>query len=129
MERTSSGCWRAIFDFLVVLSYGGLTPHSEAGRADSPALGKAPLAASVPISSLQSHERLMPDVAREQIVQMLVAMDRLEAVENMYFAPIAIHYVGICPSAEADVLYHQYAVLVQGRIRSMVESSITLIFC
>jgi hypothetical protein len=118
------GLLESDFDFIVVLSYGGLTPHSEAGRADSPApaLGEAPLATStVSISSLQSHERLMPDVAREQIVQMLVAMDRLEAVENMYFAPIGIHYVGICRPAEADVLYHQYAVrtrknTVDGRV-------------
>jgi hypothetical protein len=107
------GLLESDFDFIVALSDTGVEPHSEAGWAGSPAqpFGQAsPTASAVSISSLQSNEGLLPAVAREQIVQMLVAMDRLQAVENMYFALVAIHYVGIHPSAEADVLYHRFAV-------------------
>ncbi len=101
------------FDFIVVLSYAGTKPHSEAGRDSSPEAppGEEPPAESVvSISRLRSSAGLLPDAVREQIVQMLVVMDRLEEVDNIYFAPIAIHYIGLHPSEEADVLYHRFAV-------------------
>jgi hypothetical protein len=118
------GLLESDFDFIVGLSDTSVEPYSEAGRAGSPAppAGEAPPTASaVSISSLQSNEGLLPDVAREQIVQMLVAMGRLQAVENMYFALMAIHYVGLHASAEADVQYHRFAVrtrknTVDGRV-------------
>jgi hypothetical protein len=69
------------FDFIVVLSFADQKLHSEvelAGASDSPLRQESPTASTPSFFSLQSNAGILPDLAREQIVQMLVTMDRLQ---------------------------------------------------
>ena len=106
------GLLESDFDFIVALNDSWVEPHSEAGQADSPALplGQAQPMSVVSISALQSSDGVLPEIARGRMVEMLVGMGRLQAVQDLYLALIAIHYVGIHPSFEGDVLYHRFAI-------------------
>jgi hypothetical protein len=103
------GLLESDFDCIVALSGSRVEPHSEAGAdVTAPPLGQAQPAVS--ISALQSSDELLPEITRERIVEILVGMGRLQVVQDLYLALIALHYVGIHPSAEGDVQYHRFSI-------------------
>lgn len=100
------------FDFIVALNDPRAEPHSSEGLSDSPAppVEQAQPVPVVSISALQSSDGLLPEIARKRVVEILVGMGRLQAVQDLYRALMAIHYAGIHPSPEGDVLYHRFAI-------------------
>jgi len=106
------GLLESDFDFIVALNDSSVEARSAAGQADSTALlqRQAQPMSPVSISALQSSDALLPEITRKRIVEILVGMRRLQAVQDLYLALVAIHYVGIHPSAEGDVQYHRFAI-------------------
>jgi hypothetical protein len=106
------GLLESDFDFIVALNDLSIEAHSEARQAYVPALpqGQAQPMTAVSISALQSSHGLLPEVTRKRIVETLVSMGRLQAVQDLYLALIAIHYVGLHPAVEGDVQFHRFAI-------------------